>query len=126
MGSEDPVEIINAETNRMPFKHNTPLVTDWHQCFKSWPTDLKGWTDWYNRVAAAKSANWEELDIAHAIGLSVLDIKRREPQLSACGYFWSDTLNAFIFSHGSQQINLLDVDQLTGLDITTSPNPCSI
>ena len=77
-------------------------------------------------MAAAKSADWENLDIAHAIGLSTLDMKRREPQLSACGYFWSDALNAFIFGHGPQQITLLDVDQLTGLDITSSVNPCGM
>ena len=38
----------------------------------------------------------------------------------ATSYFWSDTLNAFLFGHGPASPTLDDVLMLTGLDIATA------
>ena len=38
----------------------------------------------------------------------------------AASYFWSDTLNAFIFGHGPASPTLVDILMLTGLDISTA------
>jgi len=38
----------------------------------------------------------------------------------AASYFWSDTLNAFIFGHGLASPTLVDIVMLIGLDITTA------
>ena len=40
--------------------------------------------------------------------------------LIAASFFWSDTFNAFIFSHGLASPTLADVVMLTGLDIATA------
>ena len=47
-----------------------------------------------------------------------------ENLLKTIGYFWSDALNCFLFSHGPMTITLLDVTMITGLDIS-SPNPAA-
>jgi len=40
--------------------------------------------------------------------------------LIAASYFWSDTLNAFLFGHGPTSHTLADVLMLTGLDIASA------
>jgi hypothetical protein len=40
--------------------------------------------------------------------------------LIAASYFWSDTLNAFVFGHGPASPTLADVAMLTGLDISSA------
>nr|ABA95228.1 hypothetical protein LOC_Os11g44760 [Oryza sativa Japonica Group] len=49
-----------------------------------------------------------------------------EPMMSAASYFWSNTLNAFLFNQGPMTPTLLDVTMLTGLDITSSANPVNM
>jgi len=49
-------------------------------------------------------------------------MERNESLLIAASYFWSDTLNAFVFSHGPASPTLADVLMLTGLDISTVDN----
>jgi hypothetical protein len=44
-------------------------------------------------------------------------MERNESLLIATSYFWSDTLNAFIFGHGPASPTLADVLMLTGLEI---------
>jgi len=44
---------------------------------------------------------------------------RNESVLIAASYFWSDTLNAFVFGHGPASPTLADVLMLTGLDVST-------
>ena len=51
------------------------------------------------------------------IRLSIADMEKNESLLIAASYFWSDTLNAFVFSHGPASPTLADVLMLTGLDI---------
>ena len=45
---------------------------------------------------------------------------RNESLLIAASYFWSDTLNAFVFGHGPASPTLADVAMLTGLDISSA------
>jgi len=45
---------------------------------------------------------------------------RNESLLIAASYFWSDTLNAFVFGHGLASPTLADVLMLTGLDVSTN------
>ena len=47
-------------------------------------------------------------------------MNRNESLLIATSYFWSDTLNAFLFSHGPASPTLADVLMLTGLDIAST------
>ena len=45
---------------------------------------------------------------------------RNESLLIAASYFWSDTLNAFVFGHGPVSPTLADVLMLTGSDVSTA------
>ena len=47
-------------------------------------------------------------------------MERNESLLIAASYFWSDTLNAFVFGHGPASPTLADVLMLTGLEIATT------
>jgi hypothetical protein len=49
-------------------------------------------------------------------------MERNESLLIAASYFWSDTLNAFVFGHGPTSPTLADVLMLTSLDISTANN----
>ena len=44
---------------------------------------------------------------------------KNESLLIAASYFWSDTINAFVFGHGSASPTLADVLMLTGPEIAT-------
>jgi len=48
---------------------------------------------------------------------------RNEPMLISASFFWSDAINAFLFSHGPMTPTLLDVMMLTSLNISTSDRP---
>ena len=50
-------------------------------------------------------------------------MERNDPLLISTSYFWSNSLNAFIFGHGPMTIILADVYMLTGLRITGSIEP---
>ena len=50
-------------------------------------------------------------------------MERNDPLLISASYFWSNTLNAFIFGHGPMAITLADVYMLTGVRITGSMQP---
>ena len=123
MGSEDPIAFINAETNRIPFKNHIASANDWQHSFRSWPSHIAGWRDWYRRVSAAKAQEWEELGIGHCINLSLADMEKNETLLASASYLWSDALNAFLFNNGPITPTLMDVVMLTDLDVTTSCNP---
>ena len=51
------------------------------------------------------------------------EMVRNEPMLISVSFFWSDAINAFMFSHGPMTPTLLDVMMLTGLDIHASDRP---
>jgi hypothetical protein len=57
--------------------------------------------------------------VSHCITLSLSEMSRNESILIAASYFWSDALNAFLFSHGLMATTLADVLVLTGLDISS-------
>jgi hypothetical protein len=71
-------------------------------------------------MAASKRADWGQYDMGQCITLSLSNIDTNEPMLIAASYFWSDVLNAFLFSHGLMTPTLADLVMLTGLDITTA------
>ena len=50
-------------------------------------------------------------------------MERNDSLLIAASYFWSNTLNAFIFGHGPMTITLVDVHMLTSLRITGPMQP---
>jgi len=47
-------------------------------------------------------------------------MEKNESMMIAASYFWSDTLNAFIFGYGPGSPTLADVLMLTSLDISTA------
>jgi hypothetical protein len=51
---------------------------------------------------------------------------RNESMLIAASYFWSDTLNAFLFGHGPMTPTLADVLMLTGLNILAPDSAYSL
>ena len=106
MGNQDPTDIICHETHRTPFKSSPPSVIDWDKSFRSWPTLVPGWRDWYRRVSASKNKIWTDLGISHCIKLSLANIQKNEPLLSSTSYFWHDTFNAFVFGHGMMTLTI--------------------
>ena len=47
----DPTDLINAETNRIPFRAQNFSLVLWKDAFRSWPSPTKGWKDWFLRVS---------------------------------------------------------------------------
>jgi hypothetical protein len=78
----------------------------------------KGWRDWSHRVSEKKAADWELFDLNQCLTLSLSGMERNESLLVSASYFWSNTLNAFVFGHGPMTITLADIHMLTGLQIT--------
>lgn len=107
-------------TRRIPFMSASPNQSAWHLSFRSWPTKVEGWREWYVCVSASKSAQWEELGISQAINNSLADPVKNESFLVGASHFWSDSLNAFLFSHGPSSPSLMDIYMLMGLGITFS------
>jgi len=120
MGNPDPTDLINLETNQIPFKLSNPNLPDLSQAFRSWPTVTPGWRNWYRHKAASKGVQWDESDIGQCIDLSLSDMNKNEAMLISASYFWSDGLNAFLFCHGPMTPTLMDVLMLTGLNISAS------
>jgi len=79
-----------------------------------------GWKDWFLRVSHSNEVQWGERKLDQCIRLSIADMHRNESLLIAASYFWSDTLNAFVFGHGPASPTLADELMLTGLDISTA------
>jgi len=63
---------------------------------------------------------WGERKLDQCIRLSIADMHKNESLLIAASYFWSDTLNAFVFGHGPASPTLADVVMLTGLYISST------
>jgi len=120
LGNPDPTDLINAETNRIPFRANNFSLDLWKDTFRSWPSSTKGWKDWFLRVSNSNEVQWGERKLDQRIRLSIVDMERNESLLIAASYFWLDTLNAFLFGHGPASPTLADVLMLTGLEIATA------
>src|SRR5687768_1202602 len=123
MGNLDPIELINLETHKIPFKLSDMDLDHWLGTFRSWPNETPGWREWYQRVAASKSVSWEKLKIGQCINLSLSQMEKNEPLVIAASYLWSNALNAFLFGHGPMTPTLADVLMLTGLDISSPDTP---
>src|SRR5688572_15841669 len=74
-------------------------------------------------MSDSKRVLCDELKIDHCINLSLSQMEKNEPLVIAASYFWSDTLNAFLFGHGPMTPTLADVLMLTGLDISSPDKP---
>jgi len=122
LGNLDPTDLINAETNRIPFRAENFSLDLWKDAFRSWPSPTKGWKDWFLRISHSNEVQWGERKFDQCIKLSIADMEWNESLLIAASYFWSDTLNAFVFGHGPASPTLADVLMLTGLDISTADN----
>ena len=83
----------------------------------------RGWRDWFRRVSKKKARDWELYDANQCLMLSLSGMERNDPLLISTSYFWSNTLNAFVFGHGPMTITLAIVHMLTGLRITGSMQP---
>lgn len=66
---------------------------------------------------------WDEREIIQCINLSLADMERSEPLLIVASYLWSNTMNAFLFSHEPMTPTLADVLMLTGLNISGPVTP---
>nr|ABF96294.1 hypothetical protein LOC_Os03g26690 [Oryza sativa Japonica Group] len=126
IGNLDPTEFIIVETNRIPFRLANPNISHWKNTFKSWPSLEKSWPVWYKRVSASMQAHWDEIGIGQALSLTIANSAKDEPLIAAATYFWSNTLNAFLFNQGPMTPTLLDIIMITGLDVTSSANSMSL
>ena len=77
----------------------------------------KGWREWFRRVSDKMGGDWEVYDLSQCLTLSLSGMERNDSLLIAASYFWSNTLNAFIFGHSPMTITLADVHMLTSLRI---------
>jgi hypothetical protein len=56
VGISDPLEFIEAESNRITFKSALSRSHAWQDVFKNWPLPpIAGWRSWYNRILGYKS-----------------------------------------------------------------------
>ena len=122
-GNPDPREFFNSETNRIPLKTRRTSLDEWKSVFQSWPSEIKGWRNWYQRVTTSRASTLLNAQIDHSITLSLANIEKNEPILVAASYFWFDTLNAFLFNDGPMAPSLMDVFVLTFMNISTTHDP---
>ena len=111
MGDPDPSDFISQETNRIPFKQSIVDLSSWNTKtpFRNWSKMSKGWRDWFHRVSGKKGGNWEVYDLSQCLTLSLSGMERNDSLLIVASYFWSNTLNAFVFGHGPMTITLVVV-----------------
>jgi len=74
-------------------------------------------------VSVKKGGDWEVYDLNQCLTLSMSGMERNDSLLIVASYFWTNTLNAFIFGHGRMTITLANVYMLTGLRITGPMQP---
>ena len=70
-----------------------------------------------------KGGDWEVYDLSQCLNLSLSGMKRNDSLLIVASYFWSNTLNTFIFGHDPMTITLADIYMLTGLRIIELMQP---
>jgi hypothetical protein len=100
MGIPDPLEFIEAESNRVPFKSALVRPHAWQDAFENWPLPpIAGWRNWYKRILENKSiktSNWDNLRIAQCLELSLAETPKNENLLIAACHFWSNGVRAFL------------------------------
>jgi hypothetical protein len=119
---ESPTDLIFCEANRIPFVSQDIDLDSWADSLHAWPNPPEGLVSWYNRMARVHQSTWEAIGIADALSLSRSPLDKNENLLKIAGYFWSDTLNCFLFGHSLMTPTLMDVVMITDLDIA-SPSP---
>ena len=87
LGDTDPFTLINAETNRIPFRSANFNLNLWKNTFRSWPNYTKGWKDWYLRMTGKQQVYWAERKLDQCIRLSIADMARNENMLIVASYF---------------------------------------
>uniref|UniRef100_A0A0D9XYI4 Uncharacterized protein n=1 Tax=Leersia perrieri TaxID=77586 RepID=A0A0D9XYI4_9ORYZ len=55
------------------------------------------WNEWFNRVQKTYRTFWGQIGIEQCLDLSTVDYEKDELILTAAPYFWSNSLNAFMF-----------------------------
>jgi hypothetical protein len=124
VGTSDPLEFIEAEYQRIPFKAALSKPHEWQDNFKDWPLPpIVCGRNWYKRMLdddSAKTSNWDSLCIAQCLELSMFETPKNENLLIAAYHFWSNGVNAFLFGHGPMSPTLAGVYMITNLDITGS------
>jgi len=81
LGNPDPTDLINAETNRIPFIVENFSLDLWKDTFRSWPNSTKGWKDWFLRIGNLNEVRWGERKLDKSIRLSIADMERNESLL---------------------------------------------
>ena len=120
------LQILSAKKPiKFPFRQSLVDLSSWNtkNPFRNWPKMPKGWRDWFRRVSDKKGEDWEVYDLSQCLTLSLFGMERNDSLLIVASYFWSNTLNAFIFGHGPMTISLADVYMLTGLRIIGPMQP---
>jgi len=74
-------------------------------------------------VSDKNGQDWEVYNLNQCLTLSLPGMEKNDSLLIATSYFWSNTLNAFVFGHGPMTITLVDVYMLTGLRIIGPMQP---
>jgi hypothetical protein len=100
VGISDPLEFIEAESQRIPFKASLVKPHQWQDSFKNWPLPpIAGWRNWYKRILddGSKTNNWDTLGIAHCLELSLAETPKNENLLIAACHFWPNGANAFLY-----------------------------
>jgi hypothetical protein len=126
VGIFDPLEFIEAESQRISLKASLAKPQQWQDSFKNWPLPpIAGWRNWYKRILddGSKTSNWDTICIAHCLELSMAETPKNENLLIAACHFWSNGANAFLFGHGPMSPTLADVYIMTGLKIIGSVYP---
>ena len=125
MGDPNPSDFVHQETNQILVKQSVVDLSSWSTKtpFRNWPKMPRGWRDWFRRVSEKKAGDWELYDLNQCLTLSLSRMERNDPLLISTSYFWSNTLNAFVFCHSPITITLADVYMLTGLRIIGSMQP---
>ena len=59
-GNPDPTDLINVETNRIPFRAENFSLDLWKDTFRYWPSSTKGWKDWFLRIGNSNAVQWGE------------------------------------------------------------------
>ncbi len=77
-------------------------------------------------MSAGKRVHWDEIGIGQALDLTIANSAKDEPLIVAASYFWSNTINAFLFNQEPMTPTLIDIIMITGLDVTSSANPMSL
>ena len=67
-----------------------------------------------------QQTHWVEHKLDQCIKLSLADMAQNKSMMIAAAYFWSDSMNAFLFQHGPATPTLADIHMLTGLDISSA------